>query len=141
VTRYGVVGFILAAFGFGLPAVTQAEEPSTTTPAYRGAPTVDDGVCCATLGEVRDNIDRIDRIDRAIVAAMAERGKYVHEAARFKKSPAEVEAPQRVEQVVRKAKALAAEDGLPLEVAEATYRAMVRAFTAYEQGVVAEQAR
>jgi isochorismate pyruvate lyase len=132
-----VVGFILAAFGFALPAVAQAEEPSTTTPAYRGAPTVDGGACCATLGEVRDNIDRIDR---AIIAAMAERGKYVHEAARFKKSPAEVEAPQRVEQVVRKAKALAAEDGLPPEVAEATYRAMVRAFTAYEQGVVAEQA-
>ena len=121
-----------------LPAAAQADEPSTTTPAYRGSPSVDGGICCATLGEVRDNIDRIDR---AIIAAMAERGKYVHEAARFKKNPADVEAPQRVEQVVRKAKALAAEDGLSPEVAEATYRAMVRAFTTYEQGVVAEQAR
>jgi isochorismate pyruvate lyase len=115
-----------------------ADEPSTTARAYRGTPGVDGGKCCATLGEVRDNIDRIDR---EIIRAMAERSKYVHEAARFKKSPAEVEAPQRVEQVVQKARALAAEDGLPPEVAEATYRAMVRAFTEYEHGVVAQPAR
>src|SRR5690349_24495894 len=113
----------------------QADEPSATAPAYRGAPSVDGGKCCTSLGEVRDNIDRIDR---EIVRAMAERSKYVHEAARFKKSAAEVEAPQRVEQVVEKAKALAAQDGLPPEVAEATYRAMIRAFTDYERSVVAQ---
>lgn len=126
------------AAAFALPAAAAADEPSTTAPAYRGAPTVDGGKCCATLGEVRENIDRIDR---EIVRAMAERSKYVHEAARFKKNPEAVEAPQRIEEVVRKAKALAAEDGLPPEVAEATYRAMVRAFTEYERGVVAQQAR
>ena len=115
-----------------------ADEPSATAPAYRGTPSVDGGKCCASLGEVRDNIDRIDR---EIVRAMAERGKYVHEAARFKKSAAEVEAPQRAEQVVQKARALAAEDGLPPDVAEATYRAMVRAFTEYERGVVEQPAR
>jgi isochorismate pyruvate lyase len=141
VTRRCLVTYIaLAALAVAtvLPIAALADEPSTTTPAYRGSPTVDGGKCCTTLGEVRDNIDRIDR---AIIGAMAERSKYVHEAARFKKNPAEVEAPQRVEQVVRKAMALAAEDGLPPEVAEATYRAMVHAFTAYEQGVFAKQAR
>lgn len=111
-----------------------ADEPGATAPAYRGTPGVDGGKCCATLGEVRENIDRIDR---EIVRAMAERSKYVHEAARFKKSAAEVEAPQRVEQVVEKAKALAAQDGLPPEVVEATYRAMIKAFTEYERSVVA----
>jgi isochorismate pyruvate lyase len=116
----------------------RADEPSITAPAYRGSPTVDGGRCCATLGQVRENIDRIDR---AIIGAMAERSKYVHEAARFKKNPAEVEAPQRIEQIVGKVKTLAAEDGLPPEVAEATYRAMVHAFTEYERGIVAEQAR
>lgn len=133
----GVAVAALAAL-VGVPAAAQTDEPSTTAPAYRGSPSVDGGKCCATLGEVRQNIDRIDR---EIVRAMAERSKYVHEAARFKKNPAEVEAPQRVEDVVRKAKARAAEDGLPPEVAEATYRAMVRAFTEYERGVVAQQAR
>lgn len=134
-----LIRIALAAIAIGcvLSAVARADEPSTTAPAYRGSPSVDGGKCCATLGEVRENIDRIDR---AIISAMAERSKYVHEAARFKKNPGEVEAPQRVEQIVRKAKALAAEDGLPPEVAEATYRAMVRAFTQYEQGVVAKQA-
>jgi isochorismate pyruvate lyase len=127
---------MLAALGVAalslMPA--HADEPSATAPAYRGAPGVDGGKCCATLGEVRVNIDRIDR---EIVRAMAERSKYVHEAARFKRSAAEVEAPQRVEQVVEKAKALAAQDGLPPEVAEATYRAMIKAFTEYERSVIA----
>jgi len=126
----------LAALGVAalslMPA--HADEPSATAPAYRGTPGVDGGKCCATLGEVRVNIDRIDR---EIVRAMAERSKYVHEAARFKRSAADVEAPQRVEQVVEKAKALAAQDGLPPEVAEATYRAMIKAFTEYERGVIA----
>ena len=132
------VALTLLALVFAVPVAVQADEPSTTTPAYWGSPTVDGGKCCATLGEVRENIDRIDR---TIISAMAERSKYVHEAARFKKNPAEVEAPQRVEQVVGKAKALAVEDGLPPEVAEATYRAMVHAFTQYEQSVLAKQAR
>jgi isochorismate pyruvate lyase len=132
------VALTLLALVFAVPVAVQADEPSTTTPPYWGSPTVDGGKCCATLGEVRENIDRIDR---TIISAMAERSKYVHEAARFKKNPAEVEAPQRVEQVVGKAKALAVEDGLPPEVAEATYRAMVHAFTQYEQGVLAKQAR
>lgn len=119
-------------------SAARADEPSTTAPAYWGSPTVNGGKCCRTLGEVRDNIDRIDR---EIVRAMAERGKYVHEAARFKKNPAEVEAPQRAELVVAKAKRLAIEDGLPPEVAEATYRAMIHAFIDYEQSVFAKMSR
>ena len=54
-------------------------------PAYWGTPSVDGGKCCASLSEVRDNIDRIDR---QIVALMAERGKYVAESGRFKADPA-----------------------------------------------------
>ena len=135
-TQSGAMRRVLAAVGLFALAIMPAhgDEPSATAPAYRGTPGVDGGKCCASLGEVRDNIDRIDR---EIVGAMAERSKYVREAGRFKKSAAEVEAPQRVEQVVAKAKALAAEDGLPPEVAEATYRAMIKAFTDYERSVVA----
>ncbi|MBV9076723.1 MAG: chorismate mutase [Methylobacteriaceae bacterium] len=114
-----------------------ADEPSTSGAAFWGEPTVDGGACCRTLGEVRDNIDRLDR---EIVRLMAERGKYVHEAARFKKNPAQVEAPERAEAVVRKAGALAKENGLSPVVAEASYRAMVGAFISYEQGVFAEMA-
>ena len=42
-------------------------------PAYWGTPSVDGGKCCATLADVRVNIDRIDR---QIDALMAERGQY-----------------------------------------------------------------
>ncbi|MCS3575026.1 isochorismate pyruvate lyase [Bradyrhizobium elkanii] len=120
-----------------IPAVACAEEPATNAPALWGSPTVDNGACCKTLGEVRSNIDRLDR---EIVRLMAERGRYVHEAARFKANPAQVEAPERAEAVVKKAMTLAEQDGLSPKVAEAAYRAMVRAFIDYEQGIFAAAA-
>jgi isochorismate pyruvate lyase len=98
--------------------------------AYWGAPSVDGGRCCRTLAEVRENIDRIDR---AIVAAMAEREKYVAEAGRFKADPAAVSVPARVEAILGKVKTIAAEDGLAPEVAERTYRAMIAAFEDFER--------
>jgi len=118
-----------------VPLMSQAEEPTTTTPALWGSPTVDNGACCATLAEVRQNIDRIDR---ELVRLMAERGRYVHEASRFKANPAQVEAPERAEAVVRKAMSLAEENGLSPRIAENTYRAMVRSFIDYEQDVFAK---
>jgi len=109
-----------------------AEEPTTDSPALWGSPTVNNGACCRTLGEVRSNIDRLDR---EIIRLIGERSHYVHEAARFKANPAQVEAPQRAEAVVRKAMATAEQEGLPPKIAEATYRAMIRAFIDYEQEV------
>jgi isochorismate pyruvate lyase len=123
------------ALVFLAPSLVYAEEPATTTPALWGSPTVDNGACCATLAEVRQNIDRIDR---ELVRLMAERGRYVHEASRFKANPAQVEAPERAEAVVRKAMSLAEEYGLSARIAENTYRAMVRSFTDYEQEIFAK---
>ena len=82
-----------------------------------------------SLGEVRADIDRLDR---GIVRLMAERGAFVRQAARFKASRAEVEAPGRVEQVAAKVRALAADAGLEPQVAEAAYRAMIAAFIEVE---------
>ena len=122
-----------------LPTAAMAEEPDASAPALWGSPTVDNGACCKTLGEVRTNIDRLDR---EIVRLIAERGRYVHEATRFKANPAQVEAPQRAEAVVKKAMALAEQNGLSPKVAEVTYRAMVRGFIDYEHDVfAAEQAK
>ncbi len=84
---------------------------------------------CHSLDEVRANIDRIDR---QIVACLAERGGYVRQAAKFKKSTDDVRAPQRVEQVIRKVVALAAELGAHAEVTEQVYRAMISGFIAAE---------
>ena len=107
-----------------------AQDASTSHPAYWGSPSVDGGKCCDTLGQVRENIDRIDK---QIIAAMAERAKYVAEAGRFKADPAAVSAPARVDAIIAKVKSLAAEDGLAPEVAERAYRAMIAAFEDYER--------
>jgi isochorismate pyruvate lyase len=118
-----------AAVSLAVAAPACADD-ATDHPAYWGSPSVDGGKCCATLADVRANIDRIDR---QIVALMAERGQYVAEAGRFKADPAAVSAPARVEAIVARAKALAREDGLAESVAERSYRAMIAAFEDYER--------
>lgn len=80
---------------------------------------------CASLAEVRHNIDRLDR---QLVALIAERGAYVGLAAGFKKSADEVPAPQRVAEVLAKVDALAVELGADPAVVNATWRAMIAAF-------------
>ena len=80
---------ILAAFLLVASGAARADD-AATHPAYWGSPSVDGGKCCATLMQVRDNIDRIDH---AIVALMAELSKYVAEAGRFKLDPAAVSDP------------------------------------------------
>ena len=82
-------------------------------------------VSCASIEEVRSNIDRIDR---QIVALLAERGNFVKQAARFKKTTDDVKAPQRVEQVIAKVTALSQELGANPTVTEQVYRAMISGF-------------
>jgi chorismate mutase len=128
----------LALLGVTAGAAVQvgAGEVDPDHPAYRGSPGAAGGTCCATLREVRGNIDRIDH---EILALIAERGSFVHEAARFKPDPVSVDDPQRVEQIIAKARGLAAQNQLSPDVAEATYRAMIAAFTAEERRLVEQQ--
>lgn len=84
----------------------------------------------ASLQEVRD---RIDTLDRQIVTLLAERGRYVKDAARFKRDSFQVSAPARQQQVFDKVRALAEEVGAYPEVVEAAYRALVAGFIAREQ--------
>jgi isochorismate pyruvate lyase len=92
-------------------------------------------ISCDSLDQVRA---QIDRLDRQIVALLAERGEYVRQAARFKKTSADVAAPARVEQVIAKVRTLASESGAEPAVVERVYRAMIAAFIETEQ---AEHAR
>jgi isochorismate pyruvate lyase len=120
-----------ALFGIAaLSAPAFAAGAGSDQPAYWGTPSVDGGKCCQTLAEVRDNIDRLDR---QIIAAMAERGKYVAEAGRFKKDPSAVSAPARVEAIVARVREMASQDGLAPDVAEKSYRVMIAAFEDYER--------
>ncbi|MBA9002244.1 chorismate mutase [Thermomonospora cellulosilytica] len=82
-----------------------------------------------SLAEVRS---RIDALDGELVRLLAERQELVRAAAAFKADEQAVRAPDRVEQVVAKVRARAAEAGLAPEVAEAVWRAMIAAFIDYE---------
>lgn len=116
--------------------VSAADAPRTDGKAFWGTPQAAGGTCCQTLGEVRTNIDRIDR---QIVALIGERGGYVREAARFKENPAAVEDKARVEQIIARLRTLAVEDKAPPDVVEATYRALIGAYTDEERKVSAEK--
>lgn len=86
-----------------------------------------------SLDEVRENIDRLDK---AIIRLMAERSGFVEQAAHFKTTRADVEAPKRVEQVIAKVRALATEAGLSPVVAEAAYRGVIAAFIEVEHSAL-----
>ena len=119
------------AAAFVLLAVAPAlADDSAARPAYWGAPSANGGRCCASLAEVRQNIDRIDG---ALLRLMAERQQYVGEAGRFKKDPAAVSDPKRVDAIIARVRADAAAGGLDPTVAEKTFRAMIAAFEDYER--------
>ncbi len=85
---------------------------------------------CSSLAEVRE---QIDALDRQIVALLAERGRYVKDAARFKRDAFQVSAPQRQQEVLDKVRALAEAQGAYPEVIDACYRALIAGFIAREQ--------
>jgi isochorismate pyruvate lyase len=85
---------------------------------------------CATMEEVRAHIDALDA---RIVALLAERSGYVAQAARIKQNAEQVYDQARIDFIVDRVKALAAQRGAPEPVAEATYRAMIDAFIAFER--------
>lgn len=89
-------------------------------------------VTCHSLEDVRQHIDRLDR---ELVRLIAERGAYVCQAAGFKRSAAEIPAPQRVAQVLKRVDALAVEFGAERPVVAAVWRAMIDAFVAAERNV------
>ena len=77
------------------------------------------------MAEIRAGIDDLDR---QIVGLVAAREQLVRRAGQLKTDTAAVRAPDRVEQVIRKVRALAAEADANEDVVEATYRAMIAAF-------------
>jgi uncharacterized cupin superfamily protein/chorismate mutase len=78
-----------------------------------------------SISEIRSGIDQVDR---EIVALLAQRGRLVHQAARFKKTADDVKAPKRVEQVIARVRVLSEEMGADPSVTERIYRTMISAF-------------
>lgn len=91
---------------------------------------------CNSLEEVRDNIDKIDK---EIIKLIADRGKYVEQAASFKKNDNEVKAPKRVEAVIEKVRRRAEEYGANADMVEALYREMISRFIKIEMDITREE--
>lgn len=77
------------------------------------------------LAEVRD---AIDDIDGQIVRLIASRQAQVERAGTLKGSVVDVPAPDRVEAVIRKVRAIATDSGADPDLVEAVYRTMINGF-------------
>ena len=85
---------------------------------------------CKDMEQVRTEIDRIDA---NLVDLIGERFTYVDRAWQLKQSPAEARVPWRIQQVIDKVRARAAENDLPPELIEALWRQMIGWFIQYEE--------
>ncbi len=85
---------------------------------------------CQSMAELRVCIDALDA---KLVALVAERTQYVAQAARLKTNPSQIIDRPRIEAIIERVRAMACEQGAPEAVMEATWRAMIDAFIAYER--------
>ncbi len=85
---------------------------------------------CASMEEVRTEIDRIDT---DLVDLIAERFSYVDRAWQLKQGPGEARVAWRIQQVIDRVKARATESDLPPELVEALWRQMIGWFVQYEE--------
>ena len=87
---------------------------------------------CATMAEVREEIDRLDRI---LVALIAERQGYIEAAGRIKPRADEVRLEWRIEDVVAKVLAEAEKQGLSKRIAEPVWRELIERCIAHEHEI------
>lgn len=85
-----------------------------------------------TLAEIRANIDSLDR---ELVKLLRDREQLVRQAGPLKSNTDAVRAPDRVEAIIVRVRAIAEEVGASPMVVERTYRSMVTAFIELEMGV------
>jgi len=93
---------------------------------------------CATMSEVRDEIDRLDR---ALVKLLSDRQRYIERAAEIKYDRAAVRDAARIEDVVAKVLAEARCAGLSAEIAEPVWRVLVDRSIVYEFKAFDEKAQ
>lgn len=84
---------------------------------------------CRNMAEVRQGVDALDRL---LVAALAERQRYMEAAARIKADRNAVRDVARVEQVVANVNAAAGEAGLSAGIAEPVWRLLIERCIAHE---------
>jgi len=82
--------------------------------------------------EITELRARIDALDEQLVGLLAERIEVVHRVARHKTDEASVRAPDRVQQVVDKVRALAEHRGIPADLVERLWRLLIAELTELE---------
>lgn len=85
---------------------------------------------CATMDDVRVEIDRIDA---QLVTLLAERWGYVDRAWRLKSSPDQAVVPWRIQQVIDRVRAQAQAANVPPALAEAVWRQIIGWGIQYEE--------
>jgi isochorismate pyruvate lyase len=85
---------------------------------------------CKSLDQVRAEIDRIDR---AILGLLGERAGYVHAAARFKATEADIAAPLRQAAMLHARREWAQQEDLDPDFIEQLYRHLVAYFVERER--------
>jgi len=84
---------------------------------------------CQTMTDVRAGVDALDR---QLVALLVTRQGFMDAAARIKSDRGRVRDDARVEEVVSRVKAAAAEAGLSVDIAEPVWRTLIDRCIAYE---------
>jgi isochorismate pyruvate lyase len=74
----------------------------------------------------------IDTLDRQIVALLGERFGYLEAAARIKQSVQAIRDEARIDEVIANVRVLAAQEGVPPDIAAQLYRALIEASVSYE---------
>ena len=85
---------------------------------------------CASLGEVRAEIDRVDR---SIIEMIGQRKGYVMAAAKFKANLEDVAAPERFAAMLQTRREWAEQQGISPDMVEKLYREMVGQFIEEER--------
>ena len=80
---------------------------------------------CESLEQVRD---RIDQLDQELIELIATRQFYVDQAVRFKRTTHDVQSPERVEDVIKKVRGAAQDQGVDPNLIEHIYREMIHHF-------------
>jgi isochorismate pyruvate lyase len=88
-----------------------------------------------SVNDIAEARAKIDGINEQIIRLIAERQQWVAAVGKLKKDEGAVHAPDRVEQEIRKVRQLATDFGASPDVVEATFRAMIAAFTDFELDV------
>jgi isochorismate pyruvate lyase len=91
---------------------------------------------CETLAEVRTEIDRLDQ---SLINTISRRQKYVHAAARFKRSEKDVHAPERQRQMMAARRLWAETEGVDPDLIESLFRTMVDHFVSAELTILSER--